>query len=274
MVSHRPIASGLPAAILLMIAPHLVMQRAHAQGCSDDFTGPALGAPWKFLDADGGAGGGYALAGGKLELTGRGRDAFKEVNEFVGVWRSDIAGDFDVSVKIESQANTHGWAQAGILAAADLSDLSKGGYVVVDASPANGYNFFYDSAEPIGSLDKVIMPGAAPGYPVWLRLAKSGTRFSAWYRKAAGDPWTGIAKDITPLGAAVPSRIALFSLSHNANMDGKAVFDDFACLHAPSTVLGAGSTRTGLRSTSVPAFQGNRNVAGRRNASPRFFPAP
>lgn len=271
---RRRIGSDFPVALFLAIALLAAAPTAVAQACSDDFTGPVLGAPWKFLDADGGPGGVYGLSGGKLELSGRGRDAFKAVNEFVGIWRSDIAGDFDVSVKIESQTNTHGWAQAGILAATDLSDLSKGGYVVVDASPANGYNFFYDSDEPIGGLDKVITSGTASGYPVWLRLARTGARFSAWYRKSTGEPWTGLAKDITPLGAAGPSRIALFSLSHNAGLDGKAVFDDFTCLHAGSTALRFRSALTGLRSRAMPAFAGDRNVAGRLSGRPRFFPAP
>lgn len=222
--------------------------------CSDGFSGTALDPAWTFVDADNDAASGAATVNGKLELTGRGKDVFKTVNEYVGVKRTDIAGDFDVSVKIESQTNTHDWAQAGILAATDLSHLEKGGYVVLDVTPASGYNLFQDAAEPIGGLDKVTTAGKS-AYPVWIRLAKKAKAFSAWYRNKADAPWTVIAEGITPLGAAAPSQIALVSLSHNAAMDAKTVFDDFTCLHEPATAILAG-----------PGGKGDGNAVG------RFFP--
>lgn len=227
--------------------------------CSDGFSGTALGPAWTFVDADNAATPASATVNGKLELVGRGKDAFKTVNEFVGVKRSDITGDFDVSVKIESQTNSHDWAQAGILAATDLSHLEKGGYVVLDVTPASGYNLFHDAAEPIGGLDKVTTAGNS-GYPVWIRLAKTGKSFSAWYRNKADAPWTVIAEGITPLGAAAPSQIALISLSHNAAMDAKTVFDDFACLHEPVTAILPGP---GVKGESVAGFLPVVDAAGR-----------
>lgn len=247
---------------------------AGAQGtCSDDFGAATLGAAWRFLDKDGAAGGGYALQGGRLELTGRGRDVFRDVNEYVAVRRSDLAGDFDVSVKLESQANTHAWAQAGILAAANLDSLGKGGYVAVDASPGNGYTLFYDAAEPAGSLDKYVKAEAAPAYPVWLRLAKRGKAFSAWYRNRADAPWIPIAADVAPVGAAAPSQVVLFSLSHDAAKDGKAVFDDFACLHAaPAAIRRPEPARVSARSDRARA--GTRSAAGRRATGRMLFHRP
>jgi hypothetical protein len=237
--------------------------------CPDGFSGTVLAPAWTFLDADGAPGGAHALAGGKLELAGRGRDAFKAVNEFVGIRRKDITGDFDVSVKIESQTDTHDWAQAGILAASDLTHLEKGGYVVLDVSPANGYNLFYDSAEPVGGLDKLVTAsGVSTVYPVWLRLAKTGGRFSAWYRHKADAPWNIIAKDILPLGDVSPSEIALVSLSHNQALEGKTVFDDFECIHEAPSSLGpeshSGAAYFRNRSpTSAQAAPAWRNLAGR-----------
>lgn len=237
--------------------------------CPDDFSNPALASEWKFLDADGTDGGSYALAGGKLELTGRGRDAFNAVNEFVGIWRADIAGDFDVSVKLESQTNTHAWAQAGIAVATDLTDLKKGGYVVLDVTPGNGYNLFYDAAQPAGTLDKY-EHAASSGYPVWLRLAKAGGKFSAWYRKSVDLAWTSIAKDITPVGSPAPSQLALMSLSHNQAMDGKVVFDDFACLHAPVALVPRAAKRP-AGTPADPLFPSAWNAAGRRSSGPVLF---
>lgn len=242
--------------------------------CPDDFSGPGLAPAWTFLDADGVVGGTAAIVGGRLELTGRGRDAFNAVNEFVGIARSDISGDFDVSVKLESQSNTHPWAQAGILAATDPTDLTQGGYVVLDATPSNGYLLFYDAAQPIGTLDKYVKSESPSGYPVWLRLAKSGNKFSAWYKQAAGAPWIVLAKDIVPLGDPAPSRLGLMSLSHNAAMDGKAVFEDFACLHAPTAIRLSESSRRALPVESIRFFPTRFAVDGRRRAGPALIPRP
>lgn len=240
--------------------------------CSDDFSATALGPQWRFVDADGAAGGAYALANGKLELTGRGRDAYGTVNEYVGVARNDITGDFDVSVKLESQSKTHDWAQAGILAAADLNDLKKGGYVVLDATPANGFNLFYDAAEPAGTLDKfsAVKPS---GYPVWLRLAKTGNRFSAWFKRQAGDPWTSIASNVVPVGETAPSQLALVSLSHDAAADGKAVFDDFTCLHAPTAIAPA-RPRSPVGAAVARGFPEARDGAGRLRPGAVLFLRP
>lgn len=264
---------GLRTGLVSIAACALLCAPARA-ACPDDFSASALGSPWRFVDADGSAGGAYALVNGKLELTGRGRDAYGTVNEFVGVARNDITGDFDVSVKLESQTATHDWAQAGILAASDLGDLKKGGYVVLDATPANGFNLFYDSAEPAGTLDK-LSQAKPSGYPAWLRLAKSGSRFSAWYRKRVEDAWTPIASNVTPVGAAAPSQLALVSLSHDINADGKAVFDDFACLHAPTAILSR-APRATIRPEQAVArvFPGARDAAGRRRQGPVLFLRP
>lgn len=241
--------------------------------CPDEFSGTALGPAWTLVDADNDATSGSATVNGKLELVGRGKDVFKTVNEFVGVKRTDITGDFDVSVKIESQTNTHEWAQAGILAATDLSQLDKGGYAILDVTPANGYNLFYDAAEPIGGVDKFATAGKS-GYPVWIRLAKKGKVFSAWYRNKADAAWSVIAEGITPLGAAAPSQIALVSLSHNVSMDGKTVFDDFTCLHEPATAIFVGpaeKSKAGRRFLPVVDAAGRLLFPG--NQSGKAVPA-
>jgi hypothetical protein len=227
--------SALSLALFLLSA--VPGARAQAGDCSDAFDGSDLGPMWTFVDADGSAGGEARLENGKLVLTGRGRDVFNAVNEFVAVRRADLAGDFDVSVKIESQTDTHDWAQAGIAAAADLSALSQGGYVAADATPANGFHLFWDAAGSVGTLDAHADVGKS-AYPVWLRLARAGTKFSAWYKTAAGAAWTPISQNASTQGTAGPSQIALFSLSHDASQDGQAVFDDFTCQGAVTSLAG------------------------------------
>jgi hypothetical protein len=235
----RNIGSATFLAILVSV-PLAVYSAAHsaahsepARGCGDDFSGTSLGSAWTFLDKDGEPGGSAVVSGGKLALTGKGSDVYGDVNEFVGVALAPEAGNFDVSVKIESQDNTFEWAQAGILAANDVNDLSKGGYAVVDVTPGNNYNAFYDSAGTVGTLDSHINAGVS-GYPVWIRLARQGKKFSAWYKNRADAPWTIIAKDFVTQGTGPRSQLALVSLSHNDALANKTVFDDFACEKGPA----------------------------------------
>jgi hypothetical protein len=83
-------------------------------------------------------------------------------------------------------------------------------------------------------------------YPVWVRLVRAGTKFSAYYKTSATAAWTAIGQAVTPQGAsaATPSQIALFSLSHNDTAEAKTVFDDFAC-QGNVTGLSAPAARAG-----------------------------
>lgn len=217
-------------AISLLTAPAF----AQTDGCSDDFTMSRIGTDqtWTFLDADNATGGSATVLNGKLELAGRGADIYGNRNQFVAVYRKDITGDFDLSVKIDSQDSVHTWAQAGFIVANDLADLTKGGYAVLNVSPGNGFNFFFDRAEPRGQLDG-LQGGGRTAYPAWLRIAKAGTQFSAWYKTQASANWTAITPTLpASLGTASNSHIGLFTVSHDINKTGKTVFDEFNCLSA------------------------------------------
>jgi hypothetical protein len=231
----RPIVPFLRLSAALLLSFHGA--RAQSSACSDAFDGPGLGAAWTFLDADNKPGGSAAIKDSALVLAGKGHDIFNATNEFVAVRRSDLSGDFDVSVKIESQTNTFDWAQAGILAANDVSALNKGGYAVVDVTPSQGFHLFSDAAGTMGTLDAHTDVGKS-AYPVWIRLTRTGTKFAAYYKTSAAAAWTAIGQSVTPQGttANTPSQIALFSLSHNDTAEAKTVFDDFACQGATTGI--------------------------------------
>ena len=214
------------------------LARAQAVACSDSFAVADVGEgkTWRFAAFDKSTFGTASVADGKLTLAGRGADIYGAKNEFVTAYRSDITGDFDVSVKLVSQDSTFEWAQAGIVAATDLNDLTKGGYVAVDISPAHGYTVFYDKTAPAGQLDGNSGAGKTV-YPAWLRLAKKGMQYTAYYKTAETGNWTALPAPPQSLNTLPDAQIGLFSVSHNANQTGKAVFDDFTCLQG-TTVIG------------------------------------
>jgi hypothetical protein len=210
---------------------------AQGSGCPDDFRTSRIGAgqSWTFIDRDNATGGSAQVVGSRLEVSGKGEDIFNAKNFFVGVYRTDIKGDFDVSVKIISQSNTNAWAQAGILVANSAEDLKQGGYFVLDLSPGNALNAFYDAKDTVGWLESRVGNIGTTAYPAWLRVKKANKKFSSWYRNSESEAWKVVAENLSPQLTAQDSHVALFSVSHNTSMEGTAVFDDFACLHEAST---------------------------------------
>jgi hypothetical protein len=233
--------------------------------CPDDFTSPRLGAglTWTFLDRDNAPGGAALVEGGRLALSGRGEDIFRERNHFVAAYRKDIRGDFDVAVRIDSQTNTHPWAQAGILVANDAEDLKQGGYFVLDVSPGNALNAFNDARDSAGQLESHLGSVGRTTYPIWLRVRKTDRKFSAWYRNAEAEAWKVVAENVSPQLTAQDSHVALFSVSHDAAKTATTVFDDFACLHEPPTAAGPRMDPQALPDGSGAAAR-RVDAAGRR----------
>jgi len=211
---------------------------AQAVACSDSFAVADVGEgkTWRFVAFDKSTFGTATVVDGKLTLAGRGADIYGAKNEFVTAYRSDITGDFDVSVKLVSQDSTYEWAQAGIVAATDLNDLTKGGYVAVDISPGHGYTVFYDKTAPAGQLDGNSGGTGKTVYPAWLRLAKKGLQYTAYYKTQETGNWTALPAPAQSLNTQADAQIGLFTVSHNANQTGKAVFDDFTCLQGTTAI--------------------------------------
>jgi regulation of enolase protein 1 (concanavalin A-like superfamily) len=267
--------SGIRMAIRMPIQMAILgtagmIAQGHAQtsACSDSFAVANVGAgkTWQVLALDKSTDGTATVADGQLILAGRGADIYGARNEFVAAYRGDIEGDFDVSVKLVSQDSVHEWSQAGIVVANDLADLTKGGYAAVDISPANGYTVFYDKTAPAGQLDGNSGAGKTV-YPAWLRFSKAGTQYTAWYKTQASGTWNQLPKPPVSLNTAAKVQIGLFTVSHNTAKTGKAVFDDFTCLHVQATPVFAPHARR------LGFSKQERNPAKGVNALGKAWPA-
>ncbi len=209
-------------------------------GAGDEgFSAPALDTltTWKFLDQDGiDSTGKLAVVNGKLILSGEGEDFSKEKHFLTGVRRADIKGNFDVTVRVDSQFAAHDWSKAGIIMANSFSDYSQGGVALVAITPKNGAIFEWNQGDlqPIGNIDHTTSQFAtALPLPIWLRLAKDGTQIRAFYRTDTTLDWTAIGTPQTSLGttAGGNSEIGLFVTAvDSAGVPRKttaAAFDDF-----------------------------------------------
>lgn len=199
----------------------------------DDFSANSIGTAWTFRDADSSASTGTGtIASGQLTLSGRGADVWLSQNQFTGVYRSDITGDFDVSVKVVSQssaASTHEWAKAGIMMRNNIAAgaADSGGFAIVAVTPSHGVTFQYDTTGNVGGLDGYATSPSVT-LPCWIRMAKSGTSVTGYYRTDSTKAWTQVGGARTPQSTAANSKIALFASSHDATKTTTAVFDDFA----------------------------------------------
>lgn len=197
----------------------------------DDFSAATLGSAWAFADSVKDTSSKYSLTAnpGKLTLSARGTDLWTTTNEVAAIYRTDIQGNFDVSVKVESQTNTHEWAKAGILVWNDYKNAAAGGAFSVEVTPGNGFVNHLDSLSPQGFMDSPQGPNGTTAYPCWLRVVRIGTLFTGYYRTDSTSAWTKIRETGTPLGASasVNSHIGLFVTSHNPAATCTAVFDNF-----------------------------------------------
>lgn len=201
----------------------------------DDFTANALNAKWKIRLNDNGLGTGSGFANvtanpGQLTLASKGIDVWFGDNQYTGVWRDDITGDFDVSVKVVSlTGSTSDWMKTGIIVANDYLDFTKGGCFAVIATAQHGVKVQFDSSGAIGEHDFPSSDGVLPlipVFPVYLRAAKKGGVFYGYYKTTLNAPWT-LLRTAVPQTPAANSHIGLFGTAHNATATGTFVFDDF-----------------------------------------------
>jgi hypothetical protein len=195
----------------------------------DDFSAGTLNSKWTCQDADANAGTGTCSVtanAGQLTLNGAGADVFGANNAYTAVYRKDIPGNFDVSVKVVSLDNSNANSKAGIMLANNFTSLSSGGHVHMCVTATAGVKFEYDSSGTVGNLNKSQV-AAGVSAPVWLRLVKSGYFVTAYYKTAVGNAWTqlGIAQNAE--SAELYNHVGLFMTSHVAATAGNAVFDDF-----------------------------------------------
>jgi hypothetical protein len=195
----------------------------------DDFTTTTLGAAWALIDSvkDGHSNSDPAATAGHLTVIGRGSDVWTTANEFNAVYRSDIQGNFDVSVKVSSQTNTDPWAHAGILVFNDFTNAGLGGAFTVVVTPGHGFAVHFDSTGNDGRFDSPIGGVGTASYPCWLRAVKSGNTFAGYYKKNLADAWILIKQASLSQNTAANSQIGLYVTSHNTAQDCRVVFDNF-----------------------------------------------
>jgi hypothetical protein len=147
-------------------------------------------------DIGGPAGAGSAtVAGNGFAVTGGGTNIFGTSDQFFFNWRQ-IAGDFDLEVRLDGLAGSDLWAKAGLMARETLTPNSK--HASTFATPSVSGTFFsYRPNNGTNTLNTGFFPTAYPN--TWLRLKRVGAVFTG-YAGVDGQTWVqlGTATLTTP----------------------------------------------------------------------------
>ena len=161
---------------------------------------------------------------GSTTIVAGGNDIWDQQDEFTYNYQ-EIAGDFDVRVRVESSSPSARWAKSGIMARETLSDYSRHAMVAVNppdvptANGGNGFNgtfMYYRSGvqgaglsgaqhEDIDAANTI----PHPAYPnAWIRLVRSGSLLSA-SNSVDGVNWEYVSSQDTTtwLNGALPNSI-------------------------------------------------------------------
>jgi hypothetical protein len=134
-----------------------------------------------------------------------------------------LEGSDSAIVKLENPDGRTNWVgRAGIMVRKDISKPGQSpGYLVLGASPANGFALEWDSNGD-GRIDKRTVLDGYTNWPCWLKLQRQGSKFIG-YSSKDGVNWSKIGEaDVA--GAEGPLDVGVFAHRSSARfMDFKVV---------------------------------------------------
>jgi hypothetical protein len=171
-----------------------------------------LPAPWQ--DQDIGSGG---LAGNasttnyssSFSVGGSGVGVVSNADNFNYLYQP-LNGDGQIVVRVATQGNTDGSAQAGMMVRETLDPTSKHAAMLI--TPSNGILFERRLATG-GATSQTVFSGFA--VPYWLKLVRAGNTLTG-YRSADGSSWTRLGSATVTMATSVYIGLAVASNSNVA----------------------------------------------------------
>jgi regulation of enolase protein 1 (concanavalin A-like superfamily) len=163
----------------------------------------ALPSGWTSRDI-GATGGGSTSSNGTWTVSGSGANIWGASDAFQFAYRS-TTGDFDISARLAAFDGPNEWSKAGLMVRESLNANARNAFVMF--SEGTGSALQYRTATG-GTTARVTGAGAA--VPIYLRLVRQGTRFTA-YSSATGTSWTTIGSATISMASAAYVGLAVTS---------------------------------------------------------------
>jgi regulation of enolase protein 1 (concanavalin A-like superfamily) len=156
---------------------------------------------------------------GTFTVSGAGIDIWNSSDQFTYVYRQ-MTGDGVIVARVSSLQHAHAWSKSGVMIRESVAADSKHAFVTLTGT--NGVAFQRRGASGGSSLHDAGGSGTAP---VWLRLERRGSTFTA-ARSSNGTTWSTIGSDSISMAATV--YVGLAVTSHDDQAWATATFTDVA----------------------------------------------
>lgn len=178
-------------------------------------------APWVSQDVGAVSMSGSATASsGAFTLTGSGADIWGTADAFQYVYQP-LAGDGQISARVNSLQNTNTYAKAGLMLRASTGAGAV--HVILDTRPDGSIEFM---TRTTSGGTTTFIAGASQTLPAWLKLVRSGSNVTG-YVSRDGAAWTQVGS--TAVSALPSSALAgLVVTSHDVSQSATAAFDSVA----------------------------------------------
>ncbi len=151
-------------------------------------------------------------------ITGAGADIWRQTDAFHFVFQP-LNGDGSLTAELLNINNTHEWAKAGVMIRESTNASSA--FALASIRADGQAQFLWRNAAQDEAGASGLAGGA--GYPKWVKVARSGNSFSAYYKANAGEAWQRLGEAQT-ISMAPNTQAGLVVCSHNAGTLCQAQF--------------------------------------------------
>ncbi|WP_049788328.1 ThuA domain-containing protein [Isoptericola variabilis] len=164
------------------------------------------------------------LGANRYLITSGGANMWQGTDEYSALYREGVDDTWSVTVRINSQQNSHSSAKAGIIVRNDVTAPgSSPGYAALGIRPSGGFEWLRGNES--GQLSTSSSAGTT-AYPAWVRLVRYGDLYYAYW-SADGKDFRQIGQPVTLPGAASVQDVGMFVTAHSASATSAVEFQDF-----------------------------------------------
>jgi DNA-directed RNA polymerase subunit RPC12/RpoP len=183
--------------------------------------GPVGSSAWRSGDiGDVGAAGSSSEEKGVFTLSGSGADIWHQVDGFYYLFQP-LNGNGSLTARVLDINNTHEWAKAGVMIR--NSTNAESAFMLASLRADGQAQLIWRRESGVEAEASKLVGGT--GYPKWVKIVRSGDRFSAYFKVNAGSDWADLGEPQT-IAMSPTAEIGLVVCSHNAGTLCQAQLDE------------------------------------------------